>query len=259
MLKAVFHHTMLNRENTTKYVDTMRSKKSFKEQLDTFKTSEDIKTVVAREITYIFGTVGLIVAALFLICGTWPAIVTIESESMVPNMNVGDLVLVVAHDRFGTLKSFAEGEEVGYEKFGRPGDVIIFRPNGDKKLHPIIHRALYWTEEGEEHTFRTLSSSERAIDYIAPNAGYITKGDNNPIEDQVGWENYRGLGDPIFPIKEEWIVGKAFGKIPYIGYLPLHLKEVIIILVLLMIGHELYLRSKAKKSTKKDTNKKKMK
>jgi len=234
----------------------MTSKKSFKELIHIFRTSEDVKIVYAREISYVLGTVALIVATLYLICGTWPAVVTIESESMVPHMNVGDLVLVVAHDRFGTLQSYAEGKQTGYGRFGLPGDVIIFRPNGDKKLHPIIHRALYWTEEGEKHTFY---SDTRTVEYIAPNAGYITKGDNNPIEDQVGWENYRGLGSPILPIEEQWIVGKAYAKVPYVGYLPLHLKEVIVILILFMIGQELYLRSKAKKESSNKMSKRKEK
>ena len=219
----------------------MTTKKSFKEHIHTFRTSEDTKIVYAREIAYVLGTVALIVAILYLICGTWPAVVTIESGSMETNMNIGDLVLVVAHDRFGTLQSSAEDEQTGHEKFGRPGDVIIFRVNGNRELHPMIHRALFWTEEGEKHTF---SDGMRVIEYTAQNAGYITKGDNNSIEDQVGWENYRGLGSPILPVKEEWIIGKAYAKIPYVGYLPLNLGKVIVVLVLLVILHELYVRSK---------------
>ena len=203
--------------------------------------------VYAREIAYVVGTVALIVVALYLICGTWPAIVTIESKSMVPNMNVGDLVLVVAPDRFGKLESYAEGEQSGHTKFNLPGDVIIFRPNGNRQLHPIIHRALYWTEEGEEHAFTptTDTTEKTAIAYTAPNAGYITKGDHNPIEDQVGWEDYRGIGSPIHPIEKEWIIGKAYARIPYVGYLPLHLWKVIAFLILLSLAHEIYLRSKA--------------
>ena len=234
----------------------MTSKKSLKEHLHTFRTSEEVKIVYAREITYVLGTVGLIVATLFLICGTWPAVVTIESGSMEPHMNIGDLVLVVAPNRFGALQSYAEGEQTGHEKFELPGDVIIFRANGNKKLHPIIHRALYWSEDGEKHTFY---DGTRAINYTAPNAGYITKGDNNPIEDQIGWENYRGLGSPILPVKEEWIIGKAHAKIPYVGYLPLNIEKVIAILVLLIIAHELYLRSREKDEGKAESAKKQKK
>jgi signal peptidase len=234
----------------------MTTKKSFKEQLHTFRTSEETKIVYVREISYVLGTVGLIVAILYLICGTWPAIVTIESGSMEPNMNIGDLVLVVAHNRFGTLQSYAEGEQTGHEKFGLPGDVIIFRANGNRELHPIIHRALYWSEEGEEHIFY---DDARAIEYTAPNAGYITKGDNNSIEDQVGWENYRGLGSPILPVEEQWIVGKAYAKIPYVGYLPLNIGKVIVVLILLIVIHELYLRSKEENEEKTENAKKQKK
>jgi signal peptidase len=110
----------------------------------------------------VVAVVGSIAIALFLICGTWPAVVTIESESMVPNMNVGDLVVVIQKDRFGDLQTWDDGKLSGYKKFGDYGDVIIYRPNGatdmwasvgllplSKAQHPIIHRAMTWTEAGQ--------------------------------------------------------------------------------------------------------------
>ncbi len=60
---------------------------------------------LARDLLWIVAVVGGIALALFLICGTWPAVVTIESQSMVPHMNVGDLVVVVQKDRFGALQT----------------------------------------------------------------------------------------------------------------------------------------------------------
>jgi signal peptidase len=79
---------------------------------------------------------------------------------MIPNMNVGDLVVVVQKDRFGELQTWDDGKISGYKKFGDYGDVIIYRPNGFSdfwasvgllpltKQHPIIHRAITWTEAG---------------------------------------------------------------------------------------------------------------
>jgi signal peptidase len=213
-----------------------------------WQSEEQIPSAV-REIVSVLVTVGIIVAILYLICGTWPAIVTIESESMVPHMNVGDLVLVMAGDRLGPLQSMAEGNISGYEKFGMPGDVIIYRPNGNNDLHPIIHRALYWVEAGPtDITYREMNKTGRIEmrHYIAPHAGYITKGDNNPVIDQTGFgSNYRNLGSPIQPIKQEWIIGKAIYAVPLIGYLPLNIVPVIIIVVFFMILHELYLRHRS--------------
>lgn len=226
----------------------------FSEKIKKFWQSEEQIPSAVREIVSVLVTVGIIVAILYLVCGTWPAIVTIESESMVPNMNVGDLVLVMAADRLGPLQSMAEGNESGYMKFGMPGDVIIYRPNGNTDLHPIIHRALYRVDAGlTPIIFREMNTSSGMAEtkqYIAPHAGYITKGDNNPVIDQTGFgTNYRGLGSPIQPIRDEWIIGKAVYKVPLIGYLPLNIVPVIIIVVLFMVLHELYIRHREEKET----------
>ena len=221
-----------------------KAKKSIQDKIISFWKSEEQIPSAVREIASVLVTVGAVVAVLLIICGTWPAIVTIESESMVPHMNVGDLVLVVAGDRYGTLQSLEEGNSSGYEKFGMPGDVIIYRPNGNPELHPIIHRAMFWVEEGEEIA---VTAGQRTGTYTAPHAGYITKGDNNPVIDQVGWSNYRNLGGPIEPVRKEWIIGKAMYQVPLVGYLPLNIVPVIIIVVVIMVLHELYLRNRAKR------------
>lgn len=225
-------------------------KKPLKSAISDFWKSEEQIPSAVREIASVLVTVGVIVAILYLACGTWPAIVTIESESMVPHMNVGDLVLVIASDRLSPLQSMVEGEASGYQKFSMPGDVIIYRPNGNTDLHPIIHRALYWVEAGPTNiTYREMNKTTGQIEtkqYIAPNAGYITKGDNNPVVDQTGFgSNYRGIGSPIEPVKKEWIVGKAVYAVPLIGYLPLNIIPVIIIVVIVMVLHELYLRRRS--------------
>ena len=126
-----------------------------------FRTSDHWGISLARDLLWVVAVVGCIALALFLICGTWPAVVTIESESMVPHMNVGDLVVVVQKDRFGDLQTWDDGNKSGYKKFGDYGDVIIYRPNGatdmwasigllplSKAQHPIIHRAMTWTDAG---------------------------------------------------------------------------------------------------------------
>ncbi len=204
--------------------------------LERLRDPEDRWAGIARDLIWVVGVVGLIALALFLVSGTWPAVVTIESESMVPNMNVGDLVLVVSADRFGNLTTSAEGAETGYGKFntnpnsaGDPvwGDVIIYRPNGNTSYHPIIHRALEYVNE-----------SEAAARFGADHGGYVTKGDHNRIQDQDG--GYAGLGR-IQPVKPEWIVGKALFAVPLVGYLPLHLFEVAAVVIGLMLLYELYL------------------
>jgi len=126
-----------------------------------FRTSEHWAVSLTRDILWMVAVIGGIALALYLICGTWPAVVTIESESMVPHMNIGDLVIVVAPDRFGALQTWEEGKATGYKKYEDYGDVIIYRPNGVtdfwasigvlplSKQHPIIHRAMTWVAAGQ--------------------------------------------------------------------------------------------------------------
>ncbi|MFA4825225.1 MAG: S26 family signal peptidase [Methanoregula sp.] len=297
-----------------------------------FRTSDHWAVSLARDLLWVVAVVGGIALALFLICGTWPAVVTIESESMVPNMNVGDLVVVIQKDRFGDLQTWDDGKTSGYKKFNDYGDVIIYRPNGatdmwasigllplSKAQHPIIHRAMTWTDNGQPvpsylniyrgkvtptgylpltisgetaNGYRILSTGAgtpeanftpgakdlvmqtpqgnyilpaaslipdsgyvRDTDTTATHGGYITKGDNNNFSDQ-GYITIPGTGT-VEPVKQEWVVGKALFTVPYVGLLPLHIGEVIIVVIVLMVLHELYLRrkeetpAKPKKSGKK--------
>lgn len=126
-----------------------------------FRSSDHWAVSLARDLLWVVAVVGSIALFLYLVCGTWPAVVTIESGSMIPNMNIGDLVVVVEKDRFGQLQTWDDGKASGYQKFGDYGDVIIYRPNGVtdmwasvgllplSKQHPIIHRAMTWVDAGE--------------------------------------------------------------------------------------------------------------
>lgn len=208
-------------------------------QVQRFLKSEDPKAGMVRDILWVLGVVAGVALFLFLVSGTWPAVVAVESESMVPNMNVGDLVFVSAPDRYGPLTSWAEGQETGYAKFASYpdrqgnqvyGDVIIYKPNGDTSVHPIIHRAVVWYDNTTE-------------------PGYITKGDNNPTVDQDAYIQNVGV---IQPVKKEWIVGKALFAIPLVGYLPLHIIEFAVVIITLLIIWEWYSRRREEKDEDSD-------
>ena len=285
-----------------------------------FRTSGHWAVSLARDLLWLVAVVGGIALALYLICGTWPAVVTIESESMVPHMNVGDLVVVVQKDRYGEFRTWDEGRSTNTTRFGDYGDVIIYQPNGaqnpvipipfiSKGVHAIIHRAMTLAGAGEpaptyinpyrgEHTppdYLPMSASNMTTDgytilytgtppnatekivlgkkdlylqtpdgrYVLPadlilpgagyvwahgepsvHAGYITKGDNNIASDQGS--TIAGLGT-LEPVKEEWVIGKALFVVPLVGYLPLHIVEVTLVILVLLALHELYLRSKEEK------------
>ena len=201
--------------------------------LAAFRESDNRVVSFARDLLWVVVVVGGIALALYLFAGTWPAVVTIESESMVPHMNVGDLVLVVDEDRFGGLTTWVEGQQTGHSSFGDYGDVIVYRPNGADSVHPIIHRAMTYVDTA------AVEESGLAQFYADPHGGYITKGDNNPYIDQ-GNLRIAGIG-MIEPVKKEWIVGKALVAVPLVGYLPLHLAEFAVIVVVIILIHDLIL------------------
>jgi signal peptidase len=206
-----------------------------------FRTSDHWVVSLARDLLWIVAVVGGIALALFLICGTWPAVVTIESQSMVPHMNIGDLVVVVQKDRYGSFETWVDGTKSGKKTYEEFGDVIIYKPNGLTSIHPIIHRAIQYVDTGPVTEIKGI---KLVGNYTPPHAGYITWGDNNPRPDQG--LNYPAIGI-IEPVKEEWVVGKALLSVPLVGYLPLHIIEVTIVIVGIMVIHELYLRSRQDK------------
>ena len=150
--------------------------------IQTFRTSENWVISLARDILWVVVVVGCIALALYLICGTWPAVVTVESGSMEPHMNIGDLVVVVQQDRFGPVQTWEEAKQTGYQKFGDYGDVIIYRPNGETDFwasigllplssqHPIIHRAMTWIDTGQPEP-----------SYLNPYEGSVTPSEYIPL------------------------------------------------------------------------------
>lgn len=185
-----------------------------------------------REVLATVLTVALVGVLLFAISGVWPPLVAVESGSMEPHMSRGDLVFIVEADRYGGRLA-VEGTGVvpadvaaaaDYTKFGGPGDVIVYRPNGDGGT-PIIHRARFWVSEGENWYDRADPNALRADSCRelrhcpAPHSGFITRGDANRYYDQ---SNAAGISAPVRPA---WIRGTAEVRIPWLGYVRLGASE----------------------------------
>ncbi|HOT06102.1 MAG: hypothetical protein A4E45_02182 [Methanosaeta sp. PtaB.Bin039] len=226
---------------------------------------------LVRDIIFVAAVVGCISLISQISLGIWTPMVAVESGSMVPNLNIGDIVLVQGIARTSVTTS-EEGQASGHLAFNMPGDVILYRPYGKEKLGlfdalasllgrtlpadkatPIIHRALKRVNRGEP-----MWEGGPA----APFAGYITKGDHNEVIDQRAGEIF-GVANPSYltdhpgsilpvgegrwldldsgltlfavdnqtlvgtgisyltPVREEWVIGVARFKVPYIGYLRL--------------------------------------
>ncbi len=146
-----------------------------------------------KDIIFVAVVVGAISLLSQLILGVWTPMVAVESGSMVPNLNIGDIIVVQGASRTEIIP-WDKAEDTGYKAFNLPGDVILYRPYGKEALNlldqikallgiapsadkatPIIHRALRYVEKGEP-----MWEGGPA----APFSGYITKGDHNEVMDQ---------------------------------------------------------------------------
>lgn len=179
-------------------------------------------------------SVVALAALVVLATGVWPPFVAIESGSMQPTLDRGDMVVVVEEHRFAdgaavdgtgvvpTSRAYA----AGHYAIQGPGDVILLYPNGDRNETPVIHRAMFYVEEGENwydeadpRYVGDAESCEQLRFCPAPNAGFITLGDDNERYDQATWK-YR-------PVEPRWVVGRALVRVPYLGWFRLTFDAVV--------------------------------
>jgi signal peptidase len=193
-------------------------------------TATDGPLLLLREVGFSFGIVLLIGLLLFSVSGVWPPMVAVESESMEPNIDKYDLIIVTEPGRFapemadetGVVTAQSVSESV-YESFDGAGSVVVYE-NPESFGPPVIHRAHFYVEAGENWydqanpDYITADSCDELDQCPAPHAGYITKGDNN--ESNAQYDQANGIA-PV--VKPEWVSGIAHVRIPRVGYIRLAL------------------------------------
>ena len=204
----------------------MRSLPPLRDWITELRNPDDTVGQIIHDTAITLGVFLILAILLFTISGLWPPIVAIESESMSPNMKTGDLVFVVEENRWTGANSYADtgitthqvGQSTDYRTFNEYGDVIVYNPNGNARETPVIHRAQFWVEKGEDWHSKADSNHLQARDCEelrmcpAPNDGFITLGDNNRYYDQ---SNQMQLSSPV---QSSWIVGKAKVRVPWFGW-----------------------------------------
>lgn len=186
-----------------------------------------------------------------------------DTESKLGVIDTGDMVFVKAVKSHEKVVTYMDGRENNLNNYGDAGNVIVYRPYGDASKVPIIHRAVAWVEVNDTkaqalpggavdydnitfdvprlglsgvYNFTIPSYGYTEIDLTVyllpilryhqwagtvPHDGYVTAGDHN-IAKHHGY-------DQLVPsicadlVAEEWVIGVAFGEIPWFGLLKLAL------------------------------------
>ena len=178
--------------------------------------SELTKTifVIAIIVGVTLGGYGIFTVAM----GTSNPLVVVESESMLPTLEVGHLLVLQARA--------PESIQVG--------DIIVFNAAYHDK--PIVHRIVQIenvTIQPENVTAGTPEITELR---------YYTKGDNN------------ALRDPMFREYED-IIGVVVAAIPYVGHVTLFLHQpygfaiVLVLFLALLILPEFFMKDEDEEST----------
>jgi signal peptidase I len=221
-----------------------------------FWKSDNSKISIIRDVLVALLAVFVILMILWGYTGMWFAapMVAIESGSMehqppgypaapfgrLGTIDAGDMVLVQKIskrsdiDPHGGPVSGAEATN-GWRSYGNFGDVVIYKPMGRTDVSQIIHRAMCWVDvtitsgvarytiadygvyNATTLTIPTLGL--RGVDPEWTQSGFLTKGDNNQVIDQISDICPQ-------PVQVSWISGKARSEIPWLGTINLFFEDI---------------------------------
>jgi len=148
------------------------------------------------------------------VVGAWPPFVAVESGSMAPEVERGDLVVVTSTERFPWGGLAGSDDPGAPTRLGGAGDVAVFA-HPETEGRPILHRVAFSVTEGEDWTKRAdpalLDGNCAELSTCpAPHDGYITYGDANGEYDQSA-----GIA-PV--VREERIHAKALFSVSNLGW-----------------------------------------
>ena len=169
---------------------------------------------------------------------------TTTNPGRIGTIDPGDLILVKHVSKPADVQTLASGKGSHY---GRAGDVVVYRPDGQSGRTPVIHRALFWIQVNGDGTFTVADLGLDHVDNLDQPAvrdlglvsgyadtlrdsrldslcgpvgparsGFITRGDNNPAADQALHSQIA-----VCPVKMSSVLGKARGEIPWLGLVKL--------------------------------------
>jgi signal peptidase len=138
----------------------------------------------------------------------------VASGSMIPVLNVNDLIIVWEKDN----STFANANL---------GDIIVFKaPAPEEENKTIVHRVSAIIENGNNLTGDVILCAPIAINEVIQEKTILTRGDANEC-------SIPGID---FPITEENYVGKVVYTIPQVGIIPQVLKPPVNYIIMAVIG-----------------------
>lgn len=139
----------------------------------------------------------------------------VASGSMIPVLNVNDLIIVWAKDNNTSFDS------------ANIGDIIVFKaPDPSEENKTIVHRVSAIIENGNNLTGDVILCAPIAVNDVIQEKTILTKGDANEC-------SIPGID---FPITRENYVGKVVYTIPQIGIIPQVLKPPVNYIIMAIIA-----------------------
>ncbi len=196
-----------------------------------FLKREYVKTAILFAV--IIGGVIVFQLGLRAALRTQYPLAAVESESMVPTLNVGDIIVVRGVSNASEIKAGKIGENP-------EGDIIVF-------YHPTNVRRVYWFFK--ERALIVHRAADKA--YVDGVWRFQTWGDNNPGPDQGS--------DPRSWVAETEVVGKVVGRTPWLGRVSLFMQSdagmmliILLLIVMIMIDYVITPVWESLKSGKKE-------
>ncbi len=87
-------------------------------------------TEALKDVLFAASVVIVLIGLIYAYTGTWPPFVTVEGQSMLPNMRQNDLIIIKGLDSAG-VNTYSQSLPSGHKMFSDYGDVIVYRPFGD--------------------------------------------------------------------------------------------------------------------------------
>jgi signal peptidase len=131
-------------------------------------------------------------------------LLAVASGSMVPTLNVGDLIVVQGVSNASEIRAAPSPE----------GDIIVFYKPGTNEL--IVHRAINKVRYNGVWYFETKGDANSSPDRWGP------------ITNTYG-DTYNGM------ISEKLLVGKVIKSVPWVGHIPLFMRTPLGILLVISL------------------------